>query len=116
MNIVRNRIIRSLQITQEKYINNIINRFCFDDLLPQNTPMVTRQAANKEREDKTEINEFLGWVSFLPAIFPWTHFSPSILSPQNFFLYILFPLAHFSPLKKEYFELEYSFVFWFMSN
>ena len=61
MNIVRNRENRSLHITQEKYINNIIKRFGFDDLHPQNTHMITRQVANKERkerEDETEIDEF----------------------------------------------------------
>ena len=59
MSIVRNRTNRSLQITQEKFINSIIKRFGFDDLY-QNTHMVTRKVANKdrkEREDETEVGK-----------------------------------------------------------
>ena len=61
MNIVRNQENRSLHITQEKYVNNIIERFRFDDLHSQNTAMITRQVANKERkerEEETEIDKF----------------------------------------------------------
>lgn len=52
MEIARNRISKTLKITQTKYTDNIIKRFGFDELYPQNTPMVTRQISNRERRQR----------------------------------------------------------------
>lgn len=57
LNIQRNREIKTMLITQEEYINKILNKFGFDDEYPKITPMVTRQVANRERKQREEDSE-----------------------------------------------------------
>lgn len=39
-------------LSQESYIDKILNRFKFNEMYPQRTPMVTTQVANKERKTR----------------------------------------------------------------
>lgn len=52
--IKRDRKLGCIELTQEKYINKILTRFGFHESHPQRTPMMTTQAANRERKERED--------------------------------------------------------------
>lgn len=54
MNIKRNRETRTMSISQADYTYKILEKFGFNDVYPKGTPMITRQASNKERKEREE--------------------------------------------------------------
>ena len=43
-----------LKLSQEKFINNMLKKFGFEQTYPVSTPMVTSQVHNRERKDREE--------------------------------------------------------------
>ena len=57
INIERNRKERIISLTQEAYIEKMLQRFGFSEMHPQRTPMITQQVANRKRRDREESND-----------------------------------------------------------
>ena len=54
INIDRDRANKIINLTQEAYIEKMLNRFGFSKMYPQRTPKVTNQVASRERRDREE--------------------------------------------------------------
>lgn len=50
ISIYRDRQSREVTLSQEKYLSRILEKFNFNDMSPQRTPMVTTQVINRERK------------------------------------------------------------------
>ena len=57
INLERNRSERILSLSQEDYIEKMLERFGFKEKHPQRTPMVTHQVANRKRKEREESDD-----------------------------------------------------------